>query len=166
MIRDADSMDWEDLVRLNNAEVPHVSRLEVAELATRWKDADAIRVWQLEGHTRAFTVLYGPNSDYPSKNYRWFRSRWTRFYYLDRIVVSPQFQGRGIGRRMMEDASELGRGQSLLTCEVNLQPPNPRSMAFHLRLGFRRLGEQWSEQGRKRVAMLGRDLIDRSPGQL
>ncbi|MHB1091087.1 MAG: hypothetical protein ACYC06_04325 [Ilumatobacteraceae bacterium] len=36
---------------------------------------------------------------------------------------------------------------TLLTCEVNLQPPNPDSLRFHQRLGFGEVGQQESKPG-------------------
>ncbi len=41
-----------------------------------------------------------------------------------------------------------------VTCEVNLVPPNPGSLAFHHRLGFERMGELQHIPGEKEVAML------------
>jgi len=46
----------------------------------------------------------------------------------------------------------------LMTCEVNLRPPNEGSMHFHQRLGFRQVAEQESEGGTKTVALLVRQL--------
>ena len=46
----------------------------------------------------------------------------------------------------------------ILTCEVNEDPPNPDSMQFHKKLGFRELGKQKTEDGKKSVVILGRDL--------
>ena len=35
-------------------------------------------------------------------------------------------------------------------------PPNPGSLAFHRRLGFRPVGRAWNPQARKRVVFLVR----------
>ena len=45
-----------------------------------------------------------------------------------------------------------------MTCEVNLEPPNPESLAFHDRLGFGRVGEQATKGGSVVVALLSRDV--------
>jgi predicted GNAT superfamily acetyltransferase len=41
-----------------------------------------------------------------------------------------------------------------VTCEVNLDPPNPRSLAFHERLGFREVGRQATKGGAFTVVLL------------
>jgi predicted GNAT superfamily acetyltransferase len=45
-----------------------------------------------------------------------------------------------------------------VTCEVNLDPPNPESLAFHARLGFARVGEQETKGGSVTVALLAAEL--------
>jgi hypothetical protein len=42
----------------------------------------------------------------------------------------------------------------MLCCEVNLVPPNPDSMDFHLHVGFRQVGTLETSGGAKKVAML------------
>lgn len=49
----------------------------------------------------------------------------------------------------------------VLTCEVNLEPPNPHSLAFHHRLGFTQVGEQVTTRGTVRVALLVRPVGSR-----
>ena len=46
-----------------------------------------------------------------------------------------------------------------LTCEVNLAPPNPRSLAFHHRQGFQEMAQQMTDGGLKRVSLL-RKTVD------
>ena len=41
-----------------------------------------------------------------------------------------------------------------MTCEVNIEPPNPASLAFHARMGFDRVGEQSTKGGEVVVALL------------
>lgn len=50
------------------------------------------------------------------------------------------------------------RRAPILTSEVNEDPPNPDSMQFHKKLGFRELGKQKTEGGKKSVVILGLDL--------
>ena len=46
----------------------------------------------------------------------------------------------------------------VLTCEVNLRPPNEGSIAYHERHGFKRVGTQETEGGSKEVAMMEKRL--------
>jgi hypothetical protein len=45
----------------------------------------------------------------------------------------------------------------VLTCEVNLRPPNEGSLRFHRRLGFREVGRQETPYGAL-VTLLALDL--------
>ena len=47
-----------------------------------------------------------------------------------------------------------------MTCEVNLRPPNPGSMAFHRAMGFDEVGTQNTEGGSKTVSLLVKRLDD------
>ena len=46
----------------------------------------------------------------------------------------------------------------MLTCEVNLKPPNPGSIVFHQQLGFAEVDQQETEQGAKRVSLMVKTL--------
>jgi len=66
-----------------------------------------------------------------------------------------------LGFRVFDQAHSSGR--TLVTCEVNLHPPNPGSLRFHEGLGFRALGEQETGLGSdgmpKRVRLMGRSWV-------
>ena len=46
----------------------------------------------------------------------------------------------------------------MMTCEVNLKPPNESSMRFHERYGFTQIGSQATEGGQKEVALMAKTL--------
>lgn len=79
--------------------------------------------------------------------------------YVDRVAVAASARGQGIARRLYEDlaAAVLASGRNGLACEVNLDPPNPGSLAFHARLGFRSAGEARDPRNGKRVLYLFRE---------
>ena len=99
-----------------------------------------------------------PGLDYWSLNYRWFADRGDDFLYLDRIVVANRARGIGIGRAMYDDVDRFAARAAWrrIALEVNLLPPNPGSLAFHERLGFRRVGVREDEGGEKAVALMER----------
>ena len=65
-------------------------------------------------------------------------------------------RGAGLGRVLYEHAFDLARdaGFAEVTCEVNVAPPNPESMAFHFRMGFVEVGRQKTKGGEVEVALL------------
>lgn len=106
----------------------------------------------------AFLLSLGPGHPYDSENYRWFEERGRPHQYIDRIVVAPRAKGTGVGRALYESVFEQAResGISEITCEINVRPANPGSMAFHERMGFQRLHEQETKGGTVRVALMSR----------
>ncbi len=105
-----------------------------------------------------------PGQPYQSPNYRWFSEHYPKFVYVDRIAVSPAFKGKGIGRALYLNVENLARRVApVVTCEVNLIPANPDSLAFHKKLGFTEVGQQNTESGKKRVSLLAKMLSSRTP---
>lgn len=149
---------------LNAAAVPAVSPatevdlgalLEFSHLAVVAVDDAA------EASVLGFLICMQPGSDYASENYRYFESRGIDHLYVDRIVVADGARGLGIGRQLYDAVFELARmeGRSEVTCEVNLDPPNPESLAFHARLGFERVGEQATKNATVTVALLAAPVV-------
>ncbi len=91
----------------------------------------------------AFVIAFDQDADYDSPNFLWFRDRYERFAYVDRIVVSDRAHGRGLGRALYEKlfAAAKAAGYPCLMAEVNTNPPNPGSLSFHARMGFEAVGE-------------------------
>lgn len=91
----------------------------------------------------ALLIAFDQDAHYDSPNFLWFRERYARFVYVDRIVTSPAARGRGYAsalyRRLFAHARAAGHER--VVCEVNADPPNPGSAALHAALGFRAVGE-------------------------
>ena len=152
-LRPITEADLPALAALNDAAVPAVNRLG--------EDGLRLHVPRCEvavcADTReAFVLALAPGADYPSENYRWFSEHRPGSLYVDRIVVDPAAHGRGTGRALYDVVVARARQLGLreVTCEVNLEPPNPGSLAFHTRLGFTQVGEQVTKGGSVRVALL------------
>lgn len=110
--------------------------------------------------TAGLLIAFDQAADYDSPNFVWFRKRYARFVYVDRIVVDAGHQGRGLARRLYEGlfAKAHAAGHDRVVCEVNSQPPNPESDAFHARLGFEEVGRADLQDGAKSVRYLMRLL--------
>ncbi|TAD91394.1 MAG: GNAT family N-acetyltransferase [Alphaproteobacteria bacterium] len=90
----------------------------------------------------AFLIAFDQDAAYDSPNFLWFRERYPRFVYIDRVVTAAAARGRGLARALYGDLARVARGQTqdILVCEVNSDPPNPGSDAFHRALGFSEVG--------------------------
>ncbi len=112
------------------------------------------------GNVAAFLLAFDQDADYDSPNYLWFRERYPRFVYVDRIVVAAAMRKRGLANRLYEDLFRAARvaGHERVVCEVNSDPPNPVSDAFHAALGFVEVGHAAIHGGAKTVRYLVRPL--------
>ena len=98
----------------------------------------------------AFCITFAPGAPYTSVNYQWFSQNYSDFVYLDRIVVSEKMRNNSLGAKLyaaVEQRMIKDRCAPILTCEVNLNPPNTGSIRFHNRIGFREVGQQESKPG-------------------
>lgn len=142
----------EQVLAINNANAPAVGELNCNELKYLVEHAlYALIITDLhEIDVQAFCLTFAPGVPYTSPNYRWFSDCYDDFVYLDRIAVASQYQNKGCGTALygaVEKYMIIDRTAPLLTCEVNLQPPNCGSLRFHQRLGFCEVGQQESKPG-------------------
>jgi hypothetical protein len=146
------------VLQLNNAHAAELSWLEPERLSYLLGQAfHARKIGALE----AFLLTFDQDAGYDSPNFLWFHERYPRFIYVDRVVVAPFARGRGHARRLYEDlfARAAAAGHGLVTCEVNAEPPNPASDAFHGGLGFREVGEAVIHGGKKAVRYYVREIV-------
>lgn len=148
------------LVELNDAASPAVPITSQTEMAALL-DSAGFTLAAREGDTIiGFVIGMRPGAQYSSENYRFFDERSSDFLYVDRIVIDDTRRGAGIGRALYGAVFGLAREEGLreVTCEVNLDPPNPESLAFHARLGFDRVREQATKDGSVTVALLAAEV--------
>ncbi len=152
----ADPALAEALLALNNAHARELTWLEPERLTHLVRQAFLMR---RTGNVDALLLALDQDADYASPNFQWFRVRYPRFVYVDRIVVASSAQGCGHGRRLYHDLFEqaVRAGHQYVACEVNVDPPNPASDAFHAALGFSEVGTATIADGRT-VRYLLREL--------
>ncbi|TFC91572.1 GNAT family N-acetyltransferase [Cryobacterium sinapicolor] len=161
--------DAAPVLGLNNAAVPAVNahdETSLSALLTASSHAIAIVHDEAPGDVLGFAVLFGVDADYASENYRWFSARSDSFLYVDRIVVSDTARNQGLGA-LLYTAIFAAAGAAEVRevfCEVNVVPPNPRSLAFHSRLGFEPIGEQSTKGGTVVVSLLSAPVVPAAVG--
>ena len=159
ILRPYRTTDLDQLVAVNDAAYPAVpitSADELAELIAM----STVAVVADDGAASGFLLGMPPGLPYQSENYLFFsaraRERSSTFVYVDRIVLAAHLRGQGIGPRLYDaafaEARRVGAGEVL--CEVNVEPPNPGSLAFHTRIGFVEVGRQSTKGGANVVALL------------
>lgn len=145
------------ILALNNAHARELSWLEPQRLEHLVGQAFLVL---RAGAADAFLMTFDQDADYDSENFLWFRARYPRFVYVDRIVVADHARGRGLARHLYEELFERARaaGHTMVTCEVNADPPNLASDAFHAALGFAEVGRARLKGDDKAVRYFARPL--------
>lgn len=156
-LRDIEDEDLARITELNNAAVPAVSPVDEESMQALLYLSDlALAAVDDDDEVVGFLLAMSPGANYASENFRWFEKRGTDFFYVDRVVIAADYRGHGIGTQIydvvFERAQSLGREE--ITLEININPPNPGSMAFHKRLGFIEVGQQDTKGGTVTVALM------------
>lgn len=158
-IREARSADVARLHTINEASTPGVGSVRADELSRLMAMARLTLVAESGGRASGLILCMTEGTAYTSPNYLWIAARYPVFAYCDRIAIAPDARGKRIGEQLYAAAFNRFAGvRKALFCEVNLAPPNPGSLRFHGRLGFRPVGEAWSPDRTKGVVFLERRL--------
>ena len=154
-IRPATAADFPAILALNEASVAVLAPMDFARLEDLHAGSSYHKVAEVDGAVLAFLLVFREGASYDSPNYLWFSAHYPRFLYIDRIVVSAESRGGGIGPALYEDliAEARNRGVDLVCCEYDIAPPNPGSARFHARFGFREVGQQVVAGGKKAVSL-------------
>ena len=161
-LRELNEADLDTLVDINNAGYPAVPRADREEIR-RLYDLSSYRMGALhdDGELVGFALALDPGADYDSENYVFFEARFENHLYIDRIVFADSARGLGLGTVMYEHLFDFARaqGRTRVTCEVNLDPPNPGSLRFHRRFGFEDVETQATKGGNVVVQLLQAPLV-------
>ena len=149
-IRATEAEDFQEILRLNVVALPAVSKLSAADLARLAVDASVAWVAVADSSVAGYLIGYVGSATYEGEEFGWFKQRVPGFVYVDQVALAPAYRGRGIGNMLYSRLESWGihRQYTCLTCEVNLDPANPGSMAFHRRQGFMEMGRMHTVDGR------------------
>ena len=151
--RDATAADFPAVAALNLESEHFVSPMSLARLEKLHAWAAYHRVMEIDGSVAAFLLGFREGAAYDSPNYRWFAARYVRLFYIDRVIVRAADRRRGLAAALYADAFTFARahGVDTVTCEFDVDPPNPVSEKFHRRFGFGQVGV--NTYNNKHVAM-------------
>ncbi|MFS8183880.1 GNAT family N-acetyltransferase [Pseudovibrio denitrificans] len=151
----ADDLTWTHA--LNEEHAVELSSLTLDGFAELIEKSTYVKV---ADNDAGLLVTYDQGGDYSSINFRWFCEHYDNFLYVDRIVISKAARGQGIARKLYDDLFQFAKakGYERVVCEVNSDPPNPASDAFHASLGFKVVGKAELEGKGKTVQYMEKAL--------
>jgi predicted GNAT superfamily acetyltransferase len=162
-IRELERRDHERVLELNQASVQELSPLDEGRLAYILALAHRSLVAASDdGEVLAFALAIAPGTDYDSRNYIELAAMFERFLYLDRIAVADSARRRGLGAALYDAMETAAAPFGRMVCDVNIEPRNDASLAFHAARGYRDVGEL-AHGEEKTVALMSKELGE--PGQ-
>jgi predicted GNAT superfamily acetyltransferase len=140
--------DVPDVLALNDANVSMLAPMDEEHLHRLQGLADRFDVLESDGAFAGFVVTFARDAAYDSENFQWFHERHgaSDFYYLDRVVLHPQFRRQGLGGFMYDKIESAAAQHGHLCLEVNLVPRNEPSLAFHAGRGYVEVGRRGDEE--------------------
>ncbi len=159
VLRPMTAADHHAVLDLNERHVELLSPLDEARLAALVAVAENASVIDVDGAFAGFVITFAAGSGYDGENFVWFSERYDDFCYLDRVVIHEDFRRRGLGSAVYDEL-ESSCGRPLFALEVNLDPPNVASLAFHRARGYAEVDQRLS--GGHLVSMLTLSLEGRA----
>ena len=159
IIRPFAATDRSDILRLNEESVSVLSPMDGQRFDLLEKQARLVWVAEKNRVIAGFIMGFDEHSSYDSTNYGWFKTRFTGFLYVDRIVIDREFRGLGIGQLIYSELDKWASGSGIdcLVAEVDIEPPNQPSLEFHRVHGFVEVGQN-STSPNKCVSMQRKSL--------
>jgi predicted GNAT superfamily acetyltransferase len=149
-IRSIVTDDLGRVLQINEANVPEVGSVDADRMSMLVQMSPIALAVELDAAMVGFCLVLPSNAPYDSVNYRWFTQRYDDFMYLDRVAFVGPAQGRGLGTLLYAEVDRRMAESGLaghLALEVNVDPPNEPSLAFHARRGFSEVGQQDTPYG-------------------
>jgi predicted GNAT superfamily acetyltransferase len=149
VVRPIKPADLAAILALNNAHAREISLIDEGGLARLLAVAPWAAAIGTPGAPDAFLIAF---------DHAWVLARHPRFLYVDRVCVEARARKQGLARALYAAAFAVARDRDLpiVCCEVNLDPPNPGSDAFHAALGFAETGRAHLPARNKTVRYLER----------
>jgi len=143
ILRPIAAADHAEVLALNERNVELLAPMDEDRLAYLLEVADTADVIEVDGGFAGFVMTFASGSAYDGENFGWFTHRFDNFCYLDRVVIHEDFRRRGLGSQVYDEL-ETSCGRPLFALEVNLDPPNKASLAFHQARRFVEVGQRVS----------------------
>jgi len=132
--------DRDALLRLNADNRPALAAVDDSTL-TELLEFEGFHLVAVDrtGAVVGYLMSFPRESAYDDTEIAELRRRLTEpFFYICQIAIAPEYRRQRIGRAFYAEVENAARrqGVGVLCCDVNIDPPNHASLAFHRRLGF------------------------------
>ena len=159
--------DSEEVLRINSESRPGVASLDTAEIERLIAIPNEHLV--IDGPERGllgYLLAFRNDASYDGEEFVSFTEMdLEAFIYIDQVAVDAGFRQAGLASTLYGVLEERAKDSfaSYLCCEINLNPPNPTSLAFHRNKGFNQTGNLNTKDGRT-VALMTKRLVHTETG--
>ena len=151
---------------LNQSNTPEVGNLESVDHLQSLLQMSVLNLFVSNNkEMMGFIICFRENTNYSSKNYKFFSEREKKFLYIDRVAIADKYRRKGLGKNLYNKLGNLCIENKMpLCCEVNTFPMNKPSINFHKNLGFIEVGNmtftqnKGSRSGKGSVVYLKKDI--------
>ena len=142
MIRELIDSDLKLAYTWNQLAVPNVNSLSFEEFNIQSKSCKySYMQFSKSYEPVGFIFLYDNSSHYDSLNYLYFKKKYQKLLYVDRIIIAGEHQKKGYGQQLYDFVIDT-HNPDIFCCEVNITPPNRQSLSFQQKYGFKEIGQQ------------------------
>ena len=155
-----------EIYLLNQSNTPEVGSLDSVDHLQNLLQMSLLNLFVSKNEEMiGFIICFKENSNYSSKNYKFFSEREKKFLYIDRVAIAEKYRRKGLGKNLYNKLENLCIENKIpLCCEVNTFPMNKPSIDFHKNLGFIEVGNmtftknEGSRSGKGSVVYLKKDI--------
>ena len=155
-----------EIYLLNQSNTPEVGSLDSVDHLQNLLQMSLLNLFVSNNEEMiGFIICFKENSNYSSKNYKFFSKREKKFLYIDRVAIAEKYRRKGLGKILYNKLESLCIENKIpLCCEVNTFPMNKPSIDFHKNLGFIEVGDmtftqnEGSRSGKGSVVYLKKDI--------
>lgn len=155
-LREIEPRDHAAVLALNQDSVRELAPLDEDRLRYILAMCHRALLVERDGQVLAFALALAPGADYDSRNYARLSELYDSFLYLDRVAVAAGARRRGLGAMLYDAIEDSAREFGRMVLDVNVEPPNEPSLAFHAARGYQPLEQL--EHAEKTVVLMSKEL--------
>lgn len=159
LIRDVQEHELDAILAMNNAAGSGILPMNQTQIQYFWRSADYFRVAESDNCLVGFLIALSQDAEYESSNFNWFKQRYEKFVYVDRIVIAKGQRSAGIGRLFYADVLSYSEVRApAVVAEVFMEKSTHPALLFHGSFGFYEVGQHQLPESPLRALMMFKEL--------
>lgn len=144
IIKRLDNTAYDFVLKQNETHIEYLLPMDKDKLLFLNEKAELFDVIYVNDCPAGFCIAFREGvEEYDLKGYKEFSKYYSKYLYVDTIVIDEKFQGMGLGRKLYQNVFNLAEksGVEAVTVVITTMPCNKSSLKFHEKMGFHEIGE-------------------------